>query len=531
MEQKLILIALLLGASSFASAAEPAVPAAAAAEADQVVLRFTVNQYVLEGASLLSKKEIDAVVAPYVGKDKDFSDVQRALEAVEDAYAKHGFSAVHVLLPEQELEKGTVRFRVVESRFGKVTVKDNHFVSEANALNAVPSVRSGGVPRSKLIARELKLANENPARQLNVVLKAGEKDDEVDANVIVTDSKPSTWGMSLDNSGSPETGRARLGFSYRNANVFNADHVAGIQYVTSPQYVDRVKVLGGSYKIPFYQYASSLEFFGGYSNVNSLVGGLSNFQGGGKLFSTRYSHALERIGVFDPSLSFGLDWRDFRRIELTNPPPTVLYNEIVVMPLSIAYAAQGKFEKSDINFNVSLAANLLKPSKGREADFAAYDRLNLTQPKPGYKVLRYGASYSRLIGADWQFRTALNGQHSGDVLVQGEQMRLGGADGVRGFAEGSEGGDSAMRLNVEGYTPDFGRGEIQTRALAFFDAGQASPTNATKTTISALGIGLRANYSERVSLRIDLAKIVKAGTDPAQQAGKRRAHLSLNATF
>jgi len=79
---------------------------------------------------LLSKTEIDAAVAPYVGKNKDFSDVQRALEAVEDAYAKRGYSAVRVLLPEQELEKGTVRFRVVESHFGKVTVKDNHFVSE-----------------------------------------------------------------------------------------------------------------------------------------------------------------------------------------------------------------------------------------------------------------------------------------------------------------------------------------------------------------------------------------------------------------
>ena len=62
--------------------------------------------------------------------------MERALEAVEAAYAKRGYKAVRVLLPEQELEKGTVRFHVVESRFGKVAVKDNHFVSAANALNA-----------------------------------------------------------------------------------------------------------------------------------------------------------------------------------------------------------------------------------------------------------------------------------------------------------------------------------------------------------------------------------------------------------
>ncbi len=68
--------------------------------------------------------------------------MERALEAVEAAYAKKGYTAVRVLLPEQELEKGTVHLRVVESHFGIVSVKDNHFVSEANALNAVPSVRA-----------------------------------------------------------------------------------------------------------------------------------------------------------------------------------------------------------------------------------------------------------------------------------------------------------------------------------------------------------------------------------------------------
>jgi hemolysin activation/secretion protein len=532
MKHEFLLVSLLLGLPSFAHAADAAPAVPATSEADQAMLHFTIVQYVMDGASLLSQQELDAAVAPYVGNNKDFSDVQRALEAVEAAYAKRGYSAVRVLLPEQELEKGSVHFRVVESRFGKVTVKDNHFVSEANALNAVPSVHPGGVPRTKQISRELKLANENPARQLNVVLKAGETDDVVDANVIVTDSKPSIWGISLDNSGSPETGRARLGFSYLNANAFKADHVAGIQYLVSPQYPDRVKVLGGNYKIPFYKSGSSLEFFAGYSNVNAVVGGLSNFQGGGKLFNIRYNYLLERMGVFDPRLSFGLDWRDYRRIELTNPPPTVLYNEIVVVPLSATYAATGKFAKSDVNFNLSIVANIPGANKGKAEDFAAYDLVNLTNPEPNYKLLRYGLGYSSVIGKGWLFRTALNGQRSSDVLVQGEQIRLGGADAVRGFSEGSEGGDSGARLNLEWYTPDFGKGEFRTRALVFYDAGQASlSANSGKVTISSAGIGLRASYSERFSLRCDAATIEKAGTDPEQKSGDWRVHLSLNATF
>jgi hemolysin activation/secretion protein len=546
MKHKLLFVSLLLGVPSLALAAD-AVPASTEvparimpvgappqnsdpAAAEQEMLRFTISQYEVEGATLLSKVEIDAAVAPYVGTNKDFSDVQRALEAVEDAYAKRGYSAVRVLLPEQELEKGTVRFRVVETRFGKVTVKDNRFVSQANVLNALPSVHPGGVPGTRQISRELKLANENPARQLNVVLKGGEKEDEVDANLIVTDNKPSSWGVSVDNTGSQETGRGRVGLSYRHANVFDLDHVLSIQYVTSPQYSDRVKVLGGNYKIPFYRYGGSLEFFAGYSNVNALMGGLNNFQGGGKLLNVRYNHMLDRIGVFDSTISAGLDWRDFRSIELGGSPPTPLYGEIVVMPFNVTYSALGKFAQSEANFNASFVANLPGADKGKAADFAAYDQVNLTSPNPNYKLVRYGAAYSQSLGGGWQARAVLNGQWSGDVLVQGEQMRLGGADAVRGFSEGSEGGEKGARLNLEGYTPDFGNRDFRARALVFCDAGQVTITNAAKTTISSAGVGLRANYGEML-LRLDVASILKAGTDPEQQAGKLRAHFSFNANF
>jgi len=494
-------------------------------------LRFDISGYVLEGATLLTQAEIDAAVAPFIGKNKDFSDVQRALEAIEGAYASRGFSAVRVLLPEQELEKGAVRFQVIESRFDKVVVKDNRFVSESNALNAVPSVRSGEVPKSKQIARELKLANENPARQLIVVLKSGEKEGEVDANIIVTDSEPSAWGVTLDNTGTPETGRTRLGVSWRHANLFDADHVANLQFQTSPEHVNRVTVLGGGYKIPLYRLGDSLEFFGGYSNVNSVVGGLDNFQGGGLIFSARYNHPLEKMGVFDPRLSFGLDWRNFRRIEQTTPPVTVLYNEITVMPLSVAYSAKGRFSRSDLGFNASLSANLPGMNNGTSTDFAVYDLVSFTRPDANYRVARYGVDYSALILGDWQFRAALNGQWSRDVLVQGELMRLGGADAVRGFSEGSVGGEKGARWNLEGYTPDFGGGDVMARALVFFDAGETESAAGVKSSISGAGFGLRASFAEQFSLRFDAARIINADTDPLQQVGDWRAHIGLSASF
>ncbi|MBU0688228.1 MAG: hypothetical protein KJ850_11830 [Gammaproteobacteria bacterium] len=509
-------------------------PQVAMAEDDDAppVLKFPIKQFVVEGAKLLTQADFDFVVAPYVGQEKDFSDVQYALEAVEELYAQRGYSAVHVLLPEQELEAGTVRFYVIESHFGKIEVKNNKFFSKANALYALPAVREGGVPRAKDIARQLRLANENPARQLNVVLKAGENDDLVDASVLVSDTNPKQWVVTLDNTGSKETGVSRLGVSFRDAGMFNRDHVGQMQMQISPQYVSRVKVIGGSYKIPLYNMGHSFEVFGGYSNINSLVGGLSNFQGGGLMFSSRYNIPLNRIGTFDPRLSFGVDWRKFSKIQLTSPTPTVLYDDIVVTPLSVAYTLQGKLAKSDVNANISIAANVPMASKGKSANFAAYDQVNLSDPTPAYKVLRLGGGYFTQFGGDWQFRAALNSQWSGDKLIQGEQMRLGGADGVRGFAEGSETGETGARVNFETYSPAWQRGQMNMRGLVFLDGGNVRSTSANNSTsIAGAGFGLRAGYGDHYSLRMDAGRIMKEGNDPAQLKGDWRIHATLAGTF
>jgi hemolysin activation/secretion protein len=511
-------------------------PAAAfpelAANEQPVVLRFEIGGYIVEGAALLKKEDFDRAVAPYVGKDKDFSDVQYALEAIEALYAEHGYSAVHVLLPEQELEAGTVRFQVIESRFGKVEVKDNKFFSKQNVMNAIPAVREGGVPRAKVIARQLRLANESPARQLNVVLKAGEEDDRVDASVLVNDLNPRQWVVTLDNSGSKETGVARLGVSYRDANLFNRDHVGQVQAQMSPQYLDRVKVIGGSYKAPLYRFGHSVEVFGGYSNINSVVGGLDNFKGGGLMLSTRYNIPLDRIGTFDPKFSFGLDWRKFSKVEMTGATPTVLYDDIVVTPLSASYAMQGKLARSDLNFNVSFTANMPVSSQGKAANFASYDLVNFSDPAPRYKVMRFGGGYFTQFGGDWQFRAAFNGQWSGDKLIQGEQMRLGGADGVRGFAEGSESGEQGARFNLETYSPVWERGSMNARGLVFLDGGNVRSSSASSSTsIASAGFGMRAGYGDHYNLRMDAGRIMKEGSDPEQLKGDWRIHATLAGTF
>ena len=121
--------------------------------------RFEIRRFVVEGATLISATDIDLATAAFVGGNKDFSDVQRALESIERLYAGKGFSAVQVILPEQELDRGEVHFKVVEARVGKVLVEGNKFFDEANIRASLPSLSPGEAPNVNRIAQSLRVAN------------------------------------------------------------------------------------------------------------------------------------------------------------------------------------------------------------------------------------------------------------------------------------------------------------------------------------------------------------------------------------
>src|SRR5688572_3031803 len=87
--------------------------------------RFDINRFEVTGNRLLPAAEIERLVAPYTGKNKDFADIQRALEALEQAFRDLGYGVVQVLLPEQDITRGVVQFRVLQPRIGKVIIEGN----------------------------------------------------------------------------------------------------------------------------------------------------------------------------------------------------------------------------------------------------------------------------------------------------------------------------------------------------------------------------------------------------------------------
>jgi hemolysin activation/secretion protein len=185
----------------------------------QAVPQFPIVRFKVEGNTLLSQDVIDASVQPFIGPNRDFGDVQGALEALENLFKHRGFTTVSVQLPEQVLDKGEVILKVVEGRLRQVKIDGQQHFDEANIRAALPTLKSDQVPLIDDISANLRVANEHPARQLSLRLAPGERNEDIDAIVQVSDEKPWKMGATLENTGTQQTGQHRLGLSYQHANL------------------------------------------------------------------------------------------------------------------------------------------------------------------------------------------------------------------------------------------------------------------------------------------------------------------------
>src|SRR2546428_11878732 len=155
-------------------AATQSQPSIAAPSKPPAAPRFAIQRFLVEGNSLLAQDELDRILTPFSGKDRDFGDIQRALEALQDVYTGRGYSAVRVSVPEQDIRSGQVRLRVVEARIRRVRGQGNRFFDEKNVRAGLPSLKEGTSPKTRAIGQDAPLVNENPSKQVSVALQAAE---------------------------------------------------------------------------------------------------------------------------------------------------------------------------------------------------------------------------------------------------------------------------------------------------------------------------------------------------------------------
>lgn len=533
----------ILGVAAALAMVAPAVRAQSeqTAPAGSAGATVTVQRYELAGATLLARDLLDQRLAPFLGP-ATLERLRAAAQAVQAAYREAGYGGVVAFVPEQDLRGGVVTIRVVEGRLAKVEMTGQQQFSAANIRASLPSLIEGSTPNVRRIDAEIQIANENPAKQVQVLLQPGSRPGEVDAALTVAELPVSHFSARLDNTGGGQVGQWRAALGWQHANVLGLDHVFAAELLTAPQDTSAVASASGSYRAPLYGRALALDLYGAWSNVDAgkvgTAAGDLQFSGKGTIVGTRVSAYLPRQGNIDQRLMVGVEWRENKNScqvdGLGSQACGSAAASVSAQPLSITYAAQatGLWRWG---FSIGAHANLaLGGSHGAAEDFEA--------ARPGshrrYALLRSSGQVAAPLSDTWQAMLRFNGQWSQQPLVSGEMFGAGGAQSVRGYQEREVSGDAGLTASLElqggNLLPETAR-SADLRPVIFIDVGtvhnqNGSPCMSGRASchLAGAGFGLRSQWGP-AALRLDVALAQRDA--PNTRDGDLRGHVSLTVNF
>ena len=515
---------------------------------------FPIKSFVVSGNTILANDVLVSLVAPFTGEARVYGDVQKALEALEGAYRSRGYSAVQVYVPEQTLDTGTVKLTVIEAKIASVKIEGNAFYDNANIRNALPALADGKTPSARDIAANVRVANENPARQVDVVLGAGDKEDEVNATVTVADSRPLKFTASIDNTGSAATGLHRLALGFQHANLFNADHVLTGSYTTSVEKPSQVDIYSVSYRVPLYRFDGAIDAFYAKSSVSSgttaTIAGPLAFTGTGNIFGLRFNQYLARQGEYTHQITYAFDYKAFENactlgtFGAAGCGPAAF--PVTIHPFSVTYGGGWAGVGKQTSFSVTAAVNWGWGSNGMDSHFKAVRPATAGAAQGGananFSSVKANLSHVRVLPGDFQFRGGLAAQWTPQALLSQEQFGLAGSSSVRGFQEREFARDRGFYGNLELYGPDWGDKLLagsNLRMLVFYDFARGYNFRLPGDTdqrlaIGSAGLGVRFNLGKNLAFKADYARVTDArvmNATSSQVKGDARGHFSLALTF
>lgn len=498
-------------------------------------ISFRVVGFDLLGDIPLPPEETTRVLAPYIGPKATLATLQQATAALEAALKAHGYMLHRVSLPAQELD-GTVTLSVVKFVIGKVTVEGNSQFSEANIRASVPELREGQTPNFKTMAVQTALANENPAKQVQLEVKESTEADKIDARIEVRESSPWTAAVSLANTGSDATGNDRLSVVLGHANLFERDHQISAAYTTSIESADRVQQFGLNYRVPFYAQGGML---GASYTQSDVVGNFGSFNstGAGKTYGVNYSLYMVPQGGSRSYWTVSLDDKLFNAIKI-NGTSVAGQTDRASRPVTLAYTRNVESDAAIWGYNADVAVNI---SGGNGNSLSAYQTEDQRIRTADWSAVHAGVHYLAPVFGGWLWSARGQLQYSGDALISGEQLGLGGASSVRGAPERAISGDSGVLATLELSTPELKPG---LRFMGFVDSGWLSNNNAAASTagkpatdqLASAGIGVHLN-ARSYNLSAEWGHVVSGATQPLggnpslPKAGDEKLHVNLTARF
>lgn len=515
----------------------PNLPAGADIESlPDVEPMFRITDIGFDGDQVLSKRQMDAIKQPFLGKQLGRNRINLLLRRITEAFIAHGCITTRAYLGAQNLSSGKLTIKVVAGHVAAFTLNgkplrpgdpkagvfDTHgggLLTDAGTAWAFGDSQ-GDVLRLPDLEQGVDQINRLRRNQAEIQILPGEAPG--DSVVAITNHYGDRfyYDAGVDNYGSSQTGTLR----YR-AGV-EADNLVGLQESLSLNYVgsenSNALVFSGAVPIGYQtvSYTTSLSEYQQAIGNTALLDGrtFSQILGWNDVLTRSSSGRMS----LDMTLTKMSTQRSVNGIELTPQNLTVLHAGINGLHRFVA-----DDQAAAATWDVGVSQGLPWLAASHDAsDIDSTDAHSQFTMFDATGTLQQGMGH---IGSTaWRYQGTLRAQYSPVALFNTNQIFLGGMDTVRGFREGGVSGDSGFYLRNEAVwqnVPSWHDAHVEP--YVFLDGGKAHLiAQGGWPTLVGTGVGVRAAWRFRSQNITSEVLVGRALLQPAALGSKATVLLA-----
>ena len=444
-----------------------------AAEEAGAELSFALQQVIWNPSEILTKDQIQAVTASYIGKQVTLKDLREMADKITNIYRDKGYMTCGAVLPPQRIHDGVVEIRLIEGKTGKVNLTGNRYTKTGYIMNRI-NLKPGEIANTEKLNRDLRWFQGTNDVQLRVVMKPGAEEGTTDYDIMAFEPQNQSVTLYTDNDGYESSGRWRAGIFYNMKSVSGHRDSLRAHFIGSRG----TKAWSLGYSVPISRKGMRLEL--DYSgNKTKVVKG-----------------ELEPLGVEGKSNSYSLTWRaPFHVTEKSRHEAGLQY----VHQKSETDLGHGQVQWVDDRIQrvipyVSFTHYGKDSVLYHKHSFVWARRRDIDGESDTGKLYRLSSFWQKrnTNGQFWQAR--LDAQlGSGDNLAASDRFFIGGVNSVRGYEEGFIGGSRGISMGLEYHIPVDKAKRIFV--YPFFDwgtvGGYAAPEH---NKLMSAGLGIEARY-------------------------------------
>ncbi|MGM0954002.1 MAG: ShlB/FhaC/HecB family hemolysin secretion/activation protein [Pseudomonadota bacterium] len=425
-------------------------------------ITFTGNS-VYDDAVLLEQ------VGEYVEEDHDMAGLQGISNRISRFYRNNGYPFAQAFLPRQDVSQGTLKIRVIEGRYGKVSVTSDDASLEKGAAPYLSALRPGDVIQGDELERTALLLSDLPGIDVTPVMRPGDETGTGDLETEVNATQRVQGFVGVDNHGSRSSGEGRAMVGAQANRLLNV----GDELSVTALYSEEDLWLGRlAYSLPIgYQ---GLRAEAAYARTEyDLRDPFNGFTGTADTANLTLSYPLIRQQQTNLTVSAGGEYT-----ELTDRFQGISYQQRYghSWPLALQFDHRDSLGQGGVTFGeVRLKSGQINHAENDQVD-GGYTKANVRLSR----IQSLGLGVSLMANGEMQWADS--------PLDSSESMSLGGARSVRAYPQGEISGSRAWLTQLElryQATPTLS-------PFVFYDHGQRqSFADDTSDSLAGGGVGVR----------------------------------------